>query len=297
MKEKNPYYGKYFAIDYFVDQTDDGELFTPAFGTARRDTSGLEKKQTKYAFYSLHYVHSGRGTIYRGNETFAVEAGDLFLIYPDEMIVHRNDDEGEPWELYWINFRGKKAPSLVERMHFNHDNPVLKGNHEEVYEAFNRTLCGEIPDSVKDLIVMSLLYEIVSIVGKIHGGPVEVKPNFPAYVSNAILYIEQNYSNPELSIHEVAKFCNINANYLSRLFRSSLNVCFSHYLSSVRMQKAKEFLSLKKYKVNEVSELVGYSNPLYFSKEFKKYVGMPPSDYFGNYTKVLGKTTLLQSEK
>lgn len=293
MKINNSFYGKYLKVDFFVEQAEAGDLFAPAFGTAKCNNNFISNKQTKFPFYSLHYVHAGQGTLHRGDRSFPVHTGDIFLIYPDEMTLHSHDPEN-PWEIFWINFRGKKASSLVERMHFDHEWPVLSGNHEEIYKTFTRVLSGEIPSAEKDLIAMSLLYEIISIVSKIHGQPAEQLPEFPSYVSDAMLYIEQNYFNPNLSIHEVAMFCNINANYLSRLFTSSLNICFSHYLSSIRMQKAKELLALKKYKVNEVSELVGYNNPLYFSKEFKKYVGMPPSDYYGNYTKSMGKSTIIK---
>ena len=295
MQIRNQFYGKYLKVDFFVEQFSNDELFALAFGTAKCNETYGGKRQTKFPFYSLHYVHRGKGTLWRNDELIPISEGDLFLIYPDDLVLHSPDKE-DPWEIFWINFQGKRASSLVERMNFRHELPRLSGNHEEIFQAFNRVFSGEIPDETKDLIAMSLLDEIIGIVCKVHGTRSAAdNRQISGYISDALLYIEQNYFNPDLSIHLVAEFCKIHPSYLSRLFRSSLNVCFSHYLTSLRMQKAKEMLALRKYKINEVAELVGYRNPLYFSKEFKKYIGMPPSDYSGNYTKSNGTVTLNDS--
>lgn len=292
MQIRNNFFGRYLKVDFFVDnKIENADLYALAFGTARCNKQITSIKPAKFPFYSLHYVHRGQGVLMQEGEYFPMHAGDLFLIYPDTLVQHSRDEE-DPWEIFWINFQGKLAQTMVERMNFRSECPRLSGNNEEVYEAFSRVLSGEIPSATKDLIANSLLYELFGIICKIHGNKTDKDTeSFPTYVSDAIYYIEQNFANPELSIREVAAFCKINPSYLSRLFRAHLNLCFTHYLASLRMQKAKEFLSLKKYKVNEVSALVGYENPLYFSKEFKKYIGMPPSDYSGNYTKSLGKIT------
>lgn len=67
--------------------------------------------------------------------------------------------------------------------------------------------------------------------------------------------------------------------YLSRMFKKELNINFVDYLNELRIKKAKELLMDVKYKTYEVAEAVGISDAHYFSRLFKKYVGITPTEY------------------
>ncbi len=97
-------------------------------------------------------------------------------------------------------------------------------------------------------------------------------------ILEALNYIEENYSR-DLTLHELAKHINISKSHLSYLFRKETGETFSDYLNKVRIEKAQELLLSRKYKINEVSEMVGFNNTGYFSKVFKKSTGTSPFDY------------------
>jgi two-component system response regulator YesN len=63
------------------------------------------------------------------------------------------------------------------------------------------------------------------------------------------------------------------------MFKKELNINFVDYLNELRIKKAKELLMDVKYKTYEVAEAVGISDAHYFSRLFKKYVGMTPTEY------------------
>ncbi|MDF2988324.1 MAG: response regulator containing CheY-like receiver domain and AraC-type DNA-binding domain [Eubacterium sp.] len=94
----------------------------------------------------------------------------------------------------------------------------------------------------------------------------------------AIDYIQEHYSEP-VTLNEVAENIYVSTFYISRMFKKELGKSFVDYLNDVRIEKAKELLKDVKYKTYEVAEIVGISDPHYFSKLFKKYSGMTPSDY------------------
>ncbi|RDE27410.1 response regulator [Parageobacillus thermoglucosidasius] len=98
-------------------------------------------------------------------------------------------------------------------------------------------------------------------------------------VDKAIKYIEQYYSKEGLSLNEVAQAIHVNPAYLSNMFKVKKGINFSDYLLELRMKKAMELLRKKDTKVYEVAEMVGYSNPQYFSVCFKKYTGVSPLDF------------------
>ncbi|MBM7541597.1 response regulator transcription factor [Amphibacillus cookii] len=91
-------------------------------------------------------------------------------------------------------------------------------------------------------------------------------------------YVDQYY-HQDLSLKVLADLFNYNSSYLGKKFKKHTGEYFHAYLERIRIEKAKQILSNKPYKVYKVSELVGYSNMDYFYKKFKKYVGMSPKEY------------------
>lgn len=82
-----------------------------------------------------------------------------------------------------------------------------------------------------------------------------------------------------LSLKMIADELYMNPTYLGRLFKDDVGEAFSTFLTKLRVQKATELLENVTLKVYEVSELVGFKDPAYFSLIFKKYMGMTPQEY------------------
>ena len=81
------------------------------------------------------------------------------------------------------------------------------------------------------------------------------------------------------SLNELAAQVYLTPTYLCLLFRQVTGTTINRYLTNVRMEKAKELLMDLSNKLYDVSYAVGYMNPSYFSRQFKKYVGCLPSEY------------------
>ena len=101
---------------------------------------------------------------------------------------------------------------------------------------------------------------------------------YSEYVKSAIAYTVDNYAFIE-SLTEVADYVNINADYFCRLFKAETGSTYNSYLTNCRIQKAVELLTNTDLKVYEVAEKVGYSNLSYFSRVFKKVMGVNPFFY------------------
>ncbi len=98
-------------------------------------------------------------------------------------------------------------------------------------------------------------------------------------VDEAVKYIDDNYSDEELSLNQLASHVNVSPNHLSTIFSSQTGQTFIKYLTEYRMGKAKELLKCTSMRSSEISEAVGYKDPHYFSYMFKKTVGMTPTNY------------------
>lgn len=91
-------------------------------------------------------------------------------------------------------------------------------------------------------------------------------------------YIQRNYQD-RITLDQVAQIVYINASYLSKIFSEVEDCGFSDYIARIRIERAKELLLERKYKIYEIAELVGYHNVKHFMRVFKKLEGMTPSEY------------------
>ena len=100
-------------------------------------------------------------------------------------------------------------------------------------------------------------------------------------VNEVIAYIDEHYSDEELSLNTVASHVNFSPNHLSAIFRQQTGQTFIKFLTDYRLEKAKELLVTTSKKSNEIGLMVGYKDPHYFSYLFKKTVGCTTTQYRG----------------
>ncbi len=105
--------------------------------------------------------------------------------------------------------------------------------------------------------------------------------NENVYIKKALNYIHENYTS-DITLDCVADILFINPAYFSDLFRKEVGKTFVDYVTSLRIQEAKNLLEIQELKVSEIAGIVGYREDSYFIRVFKKYTGMTPSEYRSN---------------
>jgi len=98
-------------------------------------------------------------------------------------------------------------------------------------------------------------------------------------LKRAIDFINENYSDPSISLDKVAKNVNISPNYLSAVFSQEVGQTLTKYITSRRINEAKNMLRNTDMRLSEIAFAVGYKDPHYFSFVFKKVSGCTPSEY------------------
>ena len=98
------------------------------------------------------------------------------------------------------------------------------------------------------------------------------------YLSAACEYVNSHYRE-NISIGDVAKKIGISSSYLSHLYKDGLNVTFTEYLSGTRIDAAKELLRETDMTVSQVAQSVGFDDTNYFTRTFKRIVGISPKQY------------------
>ena len=97
-------------------------------------------------------------------------------------------------------------------------------------------------------------------------------------VGKAEDYIKEHYAD-DLSLDDIARQVDISPYYFSKLFKQETGDTFIEYLTRIRINKAREYLADDKLNIKEICAMCGYTDPNYFSRIFKKYEGVTPSEF------------------
>ncbi len=98
-------------------------------------------------------------------------------------------------------------------------------------------------------------------------------------VSTVRSRLEEGYMSQDISLEALSREANVSSYYLSRLFREETGETFMEYLTNLRLCKAKKLLESTEQSVKELCQAVGYADPNYFSRIFKKNTGLTPTEY------------------
>ena len=149
---------------------------------------------------------------------------------------------------------------------------------EYYYKVFIRMQNYSMGPKTNDLVLLSLLYDVAAHIND-QG---YLKKQFIS-IKRSEKYLEDNVFNAKLSIKNIAKASNISEVYFRRLFKEKYDQTPISYINEMRIKRAKNMLiSAEELSIKDISELCGYLDIYSFSRSFKKYVGISPSQYRKN---------------
>lgn len=131
--------------------------------------------------------------------------------------------------------------------------------------------------------LMEAYQEILDLFNKITD---KQESNINSHMLNKIIQYIYDHYDEQLTLSYVSKLFNFNYYYLSSYFSSHNEEGFNEFLNKIRIKKACEFLQ-KDIPISDISSMVGYSDQSYFSKVFKKFTGVTPSNFRKNSIKGL----------
>lgn len=235
--------------------------------------------------YLFHFIFSGKGYLSSNDSSgtthlHRLEACQGFLICPGQVTTYYAD-EHLPWEYAWVEFDGVKALEYMEMAGLSFDSPVYRPKKRE-HAALIRDELMAIVDNPAHSPIYQIghLYLFIDCLIRCSASakPVPAGKLKDFYIKESISFIEQNYSRP-ITVEDVAAFCNLNRNYLGKLFREGTNQTLQHFLMYYRMNRAAELLKFSDMSVSEVGKMCGYPNQLHFSRAYKTIFGVSPNHW------------------
>lgn len=227
--------------------------------------------------YLIHYVRSGAGYYKTGDTVYALGAGDLFIVYPATPIRYWADNE-DPWAYDWVGFNGGEAGYLLRRTDFSRSRPVLHCTDPRVAQAMRAVTeaCGG--KLYHQTRMIGRLYEFLSLLLELAAPAAACGEDGYDYVGGATRFIARNYAAP-IDVSTVAQNIGVSRSHLYRVFMRSMGVTPGEYLTHFRISQSCELLAGGSLPIGAVANSVGYEDPLYFSRVFRRVMGESPRQW------------------
>lgn len=230
--------------------------------------------------YQLLYIASGKAHFYFNGEEEILSAGHMILYRPKEEQRYYYYGDEQP-EIYWVHFTGYNVKNILRKYGIADDvHTIFTGTSLE-YKRIYMAMIQELQmckDDYEELLVHYFSELLIMIHRIIVEKPKKKNIILMQEMDQAVQYFQEHYNEP-LSIKEYAADHNLSEGWFIQNFKQYTNSTPAQYLLSLRIHNAKVLLESTNYNVTEISNIVGYENPLYFSRIFKKQTGFSPSEY------------------
>lgn len=266
-------------IEYLPRSKHQAELYVTQFG-AEECVPGHDFGPAVRSHYLLHYILSGEGTFEVGGTRYRLRQGQGFLICP-EVVTYYRADSANPWSYCWFGFNGTLAEWHLKQAGLTLSSPILEYDRDDRISRYLEWMI-ESRDYAKarETRLTGLLALLLSELAEF--GPAaasgEKGSRAELYVDKVKDFIELNYDR-NMTVEDIAHFIGLNRSYLCSLFKRTMNVSIQDYLIRYRMNKACEMMGNAELSIGDIARSVGYSDPLLFSKIFKKLKGASPKHY------------------
>lgn len=220
--------------------------------------------------YRMGLVTGGNGKLKTYASEENLKTGDVFFTFPSEPFFMETDDD---FEFMYISYIGIRANMISEKLKINVKKCVFHDMENIV--GFWKTA---IESKASDLKCESiLLYTFSEIEERGEGNEKEIDVGEAAQRIRE--YADENFNIPTLDLKMLADKLSYSEKYISAVFKKEFKTGINDYISSLRIRYACTLMERGMTNIADIASLCGYTDPLYFSKVFKKRVGVSPKTH------------------
>ena len=229
-------------------------------------------------YHLFHFVTRGWGVLEIERRRFEIGAGCAFLI-PAERISYYEASATEPWSYAWAGFTGQRAAKFVEQiMDRVPERYVIRNLDAGKYADAIETAAELTGTSAANYFTAEkILYELFSFLAA-DLPALHVISDARPLASRIKYYLDTKYME-KLRIEELAGRFDIHPNHLTRVFREAYGVAPKQYLVGLKLEKAARLLLETDMPVVLIAESIGFEDQHGFSRAFKNYWGVSPTEY------------------
>ena len=236
----------------------------------------------KFPFTLIHYIVSGEGFFILNGTTFRVRKGDIFYV-PADSTVRQESDTSKRWRKKFIVIYGPWFDTVMRLFKLSdiylfHEVEAADVIFDQVIHQHNQFLPHR--DEVSSQLLLQLVWKIKNRGKK--------KEAYSSLVNHTRIYLEEQlFGRPDLD--RLAEIIGTSRSNIQAKFKKETGVAPYEYFLRLKMDKAKELLSIQRYSVEKTAKLLNFYDRFHFSRTFKRYFGISPAACCKSHSADAGK--------
>lgn len=225
------------------------------------------------ASFSAHLVLDGEADFRHGAASYRLKAGDLFFCLPS---VPFTMDCDARFSYVYVSYLGSRANQIMEQLNITAANCVFP----DMGYLTGLWMSGlDINPDMLSLRSESILMFTFSEIGKEISSDLRAPRSNQDSLMQIRKYVDDNFSDPDLSLASVSRAFSYHPKYLSSAFKAMFKVNFTEYLNIIRIQHACTLMEQSFTCIKDIAVLCGFRDPMYFSRVFKSRMGLTPREH------------------
>lgn len=234
--------------------------------------------------YILIYCTKGEGWFILDDKKYIVPENHFFVL-PADVPHQYGSSENNPWYIYWVHFKGRKSKTIFE--HLRGVISIEMGNDSRISDriAFFDELLNIMESGTEESIVNyvnlsfnHLISSFLYISTYRKAKHTKEKAENTYFISLATHFMYENIEN-KLTLRDLASHFGYSDSYFYRLFFKETKYAPVTYFLYLKIERACQLLKSTNLKINQIALKLAFDDPYYFSRIFKKIVGMSPKAY------------------
>lgn len=272
----------YYLVDKIYDEMNqrktssvlrsDGPIRVNSFGTVAMD--GKFSNTQKRVDYYLMYIIDGAITLNIDGEMQDFKAGE-FVVLPPYYNIHYEKKNNEQLVYYLAHFSGTDVQRFLESLHLLGEPRIHKvgtvdkaiATFRYLFDSYARNL-----PCIQEIVSAGLQSILIELSLK------SFEPESKGAPSKAVYYIKSHLTE-KITVPMLAEFEGLSESRFYAVFKENMGVAPIDYVNNLRIERACNLLSSSPMNVSKIGESCGFSDNFYFSKIFKKKMGMTPTAY------------------
>lgn len=235
--------------------------------------------RNKHDDYLIIYCLDGEGKLTVNKQIHIVKAGDIICL-PKGVAHAYKASETTPWTIYWVHFSGDKSEDFIDYLAINSNNYVFPlGIHSRLTSDFESLLeCRQYSYNINAFVhTASLLRQILTHIAQLQ--PLAKQQAAHNFDLERVHSLMQARVHEQLELEALAEAVSLSKFHFIKKYKELTGTTPINHFIHLKVERACHLLDVTTKSINEISFAVGYEDAYYFSRIFKKIMGISPSQY------------------
>lgn len=230
----------------------------------------------------LVFIHclQGEGWLEMGGSRWRVQPGQAIAILPGESHMYGASAEN-PWTIYWVHMAGPQTARVARMLGVDSTKPLLNPGFDPALPPLYEAMISQLARGYASAILLDASLSLGRLVARLalnaarpEGGGISVA----ARVERTLALMEQNLDG-QIRVADLAEHANMSPSHFAAVFKRKTGFSVLDYFVRLKMQRAGYLLDSSTLSIKNIAAELGFDDPLYFSRCFRRVHNCSPSDY------------------